>query len=96
MTEEGPSDEELSAELKKWTGMSPALHPVGELFDRHWSAALAYARLCTDGPRAAGMLTTAAFTRLFGASLRQAGPSAAWRPHVLVTVRRIAAEWDGD
>ncbi|MYW16924.1 hydrolase, partial [Streptomyces sp. SID2955] len=24
------------------------------------------------------------------------GPSAAWRPHVLVTVRRIAAEWDGD
>ncbi|MYW16123.1 hydrolase, partial [Streptomyces sp. SID2955] len=71
MTEEGPSDEELSAELKKWTGMSPALHPVGELFDRHWSAALAYARLCTDGPRAAGMLTTAAFTRLFGASLRQ-------------------------
>lgn len=96
MTEEGPSDEELSAELKKWTGASPALHPVGELLDRHWAAAFAYARLCTDGPRAAGMLTTAAFTRLFGASLRQAGPSAAWRPQVLVTVRRIAAEWDAD
>ncbi|WP_251096054.1 RICIN domain-containing protein [Streptomyces sp. Caat 7-52] len=96
MTEEGPSDEQLSAELKKWTGASPALHPVGELLDRHWAAALAYARLCTDGPRAAGMLTTAAFTRLFGASLRQNGPSAAWRPQLLVAVRQIAAEWDGD
>ncbi|MFE9450962.1 ricin-type beta-trefoil lectin domain protein [Streptomyces sp. NPDC006739] len=90
------TDEQLSAELKKWTGTTPALHPVGELLDRHWEAAFAYARLCTDGPRAAGMLTTAAFTRLFGESLRQAGPSAAWRPHLLVTVRRIAAEWDSD
>ncbi|POX61180.1 hydrolase, partial [Streptomyces sp. Ru62] len=96
MTDARLSDEQLSAELKKWTGASPALHPVGELLDRHWAAAFAYARLCTDGPRAAGMLTTAAFTRLFGASLRQSGPTAAWRPHVLVAVRRIAAEWDTD
>ncbi|MDO0924541.1 RICIN domain-containing protein [Streptomyces sp. TG1A-8] len=90
------SDEELSAALRKWTVTAPALHPVGVLLDRHWAAAFAYARLCTDGPRAAGMLTTAAFTRLFGESLGQAGPSAAWRPHLLVTVRHIAAEWDGD
>ncbi|AYN38073.1 hydrolase [Streptomyces dangxiongensis] len=96
MHEAGPSDEQLGAALRKWTGTSPALHPVGELLDRHWTAAFAYARLCTDGPRAAGMLTTAAFTRLFGASLRQAGPTAAWRPHLLVVVRRIAAEWDTD
>ncbi|MGW2465412.1 hydrolase, partial [Streptomyces sp. NPDC001761] len=96
VTDAGLSDEQLSAELKKWTGASPALHPVGELLDRHWASAFAYARLCTDGPRAAGMLTTAAFTRLFGASLRQSGPTAAWRPHVLVAVRRIAAEWDTD
>ncbi|MFI5874747.1 ricin-type beta-trefoil lectin domain protein [Streptomyces sp. NPDC051445] len=90
------TDEQLSTELKKWTGASPALHPVGELLDRHWAAAFAYARLCTDGERAAGMLTTAAFTRLFGESLRQNGPTAAWRPHLLVTVRRIAGEWDAD
>lgn len=90
------TDEQLSAELKKWTGASPALHPVGELLDRHWEAAFAYARLCTDGERAAGMLTTAAFTRLFGETLRQNGPTAAWRPHLLVTVRRVAAEWDAD
>jgi hypothetical protein len=90
------TDEQLSAELKKWSGATPALQPVGELLDRHWEAAFAYARLCTDGPRPAGMLTTAAFTRLFGESLRQTGPSAAWRPQLLVTVRRIAAEWDTD
>ncbi|MER7834962.1 RICIN domain-containing protein [Streptomyces sp. NPDC096040] len=90
------TDEQLSAELKQWTGAAPALHPVGELLDRHWEAAFAYARLCTDGTRGAGMLTTAAFTRLFGESLRQTGPTAAWRPQLLVTVRRIAAEWDND
>ncbi|MFD5269553.1 ricin-type beta-trefoil lectin domain protein [Streptomyces sp. NPDC058335] len=90
------TDEQLSAELKNWTGTSPALHPVGELLDRHWEAAFAYARLCTDGERAAGMLTTAAFTRLFGETLRQNGPTSAWRPHLLLTVRRIAAEWDSD
>lgn len=92
----GATDEQLSAELRKWTGATPALHPVGELLDRHWEAASAYARLCTDGPRSAGMLTTAAFTRIFGETLRQNGPTAAWRPHLLVTVRRIAAEWATD
>ncbi|SMQ21197.1 Ricin-type beta-trefoil lectin domain-containing protein [Streptomyces sp. Ag82_O1-12] len=92
----GATDEQLSAELRKWTGATPALQPVGELLDRHWEAAFAYARLCTDGPRSAGMLTTAAFTRLFGETLRQNGPTSAWRPHLLITVRRIAAEWAGD
>jgi hypothetical protein len=90
------TDAQLSAELKKWTGATPALHPVGELLDRHWEAGFAYARLCTADARSAGMLTTAAFTRLFGETLRQTGPSAAWRPQLLVTVRRIAAEWDTD
>ncbi|MFG2744395.1 ricin-type beta-trefoil lectin domain protein [Streptomyces chartreusis] len=90
------TDAQLSAELKKWTGVSPALHPVGELLDRHWEAGFAYARLCTADARSAGMLTTAAFTRLFGETLRQTGPTAAWRPRLLVTVRRIAAEWDND
>ncbi|MFJ4516081.1 ricin-type beta-trefoil lectin domain protein [Streptomyces sp. NPDC088816] len=92
----GTTDEQLSAELRKWTGTSPALLPVGELLDRHWEAAFAYARLCTDGSHPAGMLTTAAFTRLFGQSLRQSGPTAAWRPQLLVTVRRIAGEWSTD
>ncbi|MFF3346290.1 ricin-type beta-trefoil lectin domain protein [Streptomyces sp. NPDC002779] len=90
------TDAQLSAELKKWTGASPALQPVGELLDRHWAAGFAYARLCTSTARAAGMLTTAAFTRLFGQTLRQTGPTSAWRPHLLVTVRQVAGEWDTD
>ncbi|GAB2452970.1 ricin-type beta-trefoil lectin domain protein [Streptomyces incanus] len=90
------TDEQLGDELRKWTGAAPVLHPVGELLDRHWESVFGYARLCTDSPRSAGMLTTAAFTRLFGETLRRNGPSSAWRPQLLVTVRRIAAEWDGD
>jgi hypothetical protein len=90
------TDEQLSAELKKWTGSTPALQPVGELLDRHWEAGFTYARLCTDSAASAGMLTTAAFTRLFGETLRQNGPTSAWRPQLLVTVRRIAAEWGND
>ncbi|MCX5007784.1 ricin-type beta-trefoil lectin domain protein [Streptomyces sp. NBC_00638] len=86
------SDERLAAELRS-PGGTPANYPVGELLDRHWEAVFSYARLCTDGVRPAGMLTTASFTRLFGDSLHQGGPSAAWRPQLLVTVRRIAAEW---
>jgi DNA-directed RNA polymerase specialized sigma24 family protein len=86
------SDERLAAELKSQGG-APANYPVGELLDRHWEAVFSYARLCTAGVRPAGMLTTAAFTRLFGDSLHQGGPSAAWRPQLLVTVRRMAAEW---
>ncbi|MGW0968055.1 ricin-type beta-trefoil lectin domain protein [Streptomyces sp. NPDC002516] len=86
------SDERLAAELKKQGGAT-ANYPVGELLDRHWEAVFSYARLCTAGVRPAGMLTTASFTRLFGDSLHQGGPSAAWRPQLLVTVRRIAAEW---
>ncbi|MGQ4377872.1 ricin-type beta-trefoil lectin domain protein [Streptomyces sp. SAS_267] len=86
------SDERLAAELKRQDG-APANYPVGELLDRHWEAVFSYARLCTGGVRPAGMLTTASFTRMFGDSLHQAGPSAAWRPQLLVTVRRIAAEW---
>ncbi|MEF9908282.1 RICIN domain-containing protein [Streptomyces sp. P9-A2] len=90
------TDEQLGDELRKWTGATPAPNPVGELMDRHWESVFGYARLCTDSPRSAGMLTTAAFTRLFGETLRRNGPSSAWRPQLLVTVRRIAAEWDGD
>ncbi|MET8409364.1 RICIN domain-containing protein [Streptomyces sp. NPDC005195] len=90
------SDERLAAELKKSSGNTPAHHPVGELLDRHWEAVFGYARLCTNGVAPAGMLTTAAFTRLFGESLRQTGPTAAWRPQLLVTVRRMTAEWLAD
>ncbi|MFG2449575.1 ricin-type beta-trefoil lectin domain protein [Streptomyces sp. NPDC048512] len=89
-------DARLAAELRQSPGGTPATRPVGELLDRHWESVFAYARLCTDGVGPAGMLTTASFTRLFGDSLHQGGPTAAWRPHLLVTVRRMAGEWLAD
>ncbi|MGP4045843.1 ricin-type beta-trefoil lectin domain protein [Streptomyces sp. 2A115] len=90
------TDERLAADLKKGSGKRPAHYPAGELLARHWVAVFSYARLCTNGAQYAGMLTTAAFTRLFGESVRHTGPKAAWRPQLLVTVRRIAGEWDAD
>ncbi|MFJ6656632.1 ricin-type beta-trefoil lectin domain protein [Streptomyces sp. NPDC091377] len=68
-------------------------HRVGELLDRHWEAAFAYARLCTDGSRAAGMLTTAAFTRQLGAVPPRGDTTPTWRYVLLLTVRDLAAEW---
>ena len=44
-------------------------------------------RACSPRPRSPGSSAK---------RLRQNGPTAAWRPHLLVTVRRIAAEWDAD
>ncbi|MFD5544975.1 hydrolase, partial [Streptomyces sp. NPDC127079] len=86
------TDEQLSSELKQWTGTAPALHPVGELLDRHWEAAFAYARLCTDGTRGAGMLTTAAFTRLFGESRGGgAAPPPPPPPHHRILLHALAA-----
>ncbi|WP_328922849.1 RICIN domain-containing protein [Streptomyces griseoaurantiacus] len=89
-------DAELAAELKKSGGEGPVHRPVEELLARHGEAVYTYARLCVTGAHPAGMLTTAAFTRLFENTGRQGGPSAAWRPALLVTVGRIAEEWAAD
>ena len=90
----GVTDEQLTAELKKGSGKLSEHHPVGELLGRHWEAAFSYASLCTTGTHPAGILTSAAFTRLFGEVLRRTAPATAWRPRVLATVRGIAQEWN--
>ncbi|MFF3483254.1 RICIN domain-containing protein [Streptomyces sp. NPDC002701] len=90
------TDERLATALQKGPGGKPARYPAEELRGRHWTPVFSYARLCTNGVRYAGMLTTAAFTRLFEESARQVGPRAVWRPELLVAVRRTAGEWDAD
>jgi hypothetical protein len=87
------TDEGLALEVRNSSGKSPAHHPSGELLARHWDAVFDYAGLCTVGPQAAGMLTTTVFTRVFGEAMRQTGPTAAWRPHLLSTAVRITGEW---
>lgn len=88
------TDEQLTVELRKSSGKRPAHYPVSELLTRHWEAVSGYAGLCTTGPQAAGILTATTFTRVFGEALRQTGPTSAWRPHLLATVRGIVGEWE--
>ena len=90
----GVTDEQLTAELKKCSGKLSEQYPVGELLGRHWESAFSYASLCTTGSHPAGILTSAAFTRLFGEAIRRTSPATAWRPRVLATVRGIAEEWN--
>ncbi|MCW2871899.1 RICIN domain-containing protein [Actinacidiphila oryziradicis] len=94
LTEE--SDQSLAAELRGSSGMKPGDYPVTELLARHWEPVFEYATLCTGSTQAAGMLTTAAFTRVFAEVQRQTGLTAVWRPRLLATVRAIAREWDTD
>src|SRR5262245_45708415 len=63
------------------------------LFRRHRSAVFSYALACCCDTRSAEALTSEAFTRTVQAQRGGDGPMLAWRPHLLVSVRRAAAEW---
>lgn len=68
---------------------------LAELYERHHSAVLAYARACCREPHQADDIAAEAFARTMQAVRSGHGPSAAWRPYLLTVVRRIAAEWAG-
>ncbi|UQA97279.1 sigma-70 family RNA polymerase sigma factor [Streptomyces halobius] len=83
------SDAELIAALRK----SESDAPVDELYRRHRSAVLAYARACCRDLHTAEDLTSEAFARALQAVRTGGGPEAAWRPYLLTIVRRTAADW---
>ncbi|WP_431962043.1 ricin-type beta-trefoil lectin domain protein [Actinacidiphila sp. bgisy160] len=89
-------DEALSGEIGKSLGKEGAHQPFEELLARHWRPVSEYAELCTVSGHAAGILAAAAFTRVFVDTLRLTGPTAAWRPELLITVHKIAEEWAVD
>ncbi|MFD3456097.1 ricin-type beta-trefoil lectin domain protein [Streptomyces sp. NPDC058691] len=89
-------DEALSVELRNFSGKKAVHQPFEELLARHWRPVFEYAELCAVSGHTAGILASAAFTRVFVDTLRLTGPSAAWRPELLVTVHRIAEEWAMD
>ncbi|NLU70996.1 sigma-70 family RNA polymerase sigma factor [Streptomyces sp. HNM0574] len=66
---------------------------LDELFRRHRPAVLAYARTCCRDPHTAEDLASEAFTRTLSAVRAGGGPTDAWRPYLLTTVRRTAAAW---
>ncbi|MEU4097887.1 RICIN domain-containing protein [Streptomyces sp. NPDC026673] len=92
----GVPDETLSGEIGKSLGKDGAHQPFEELLARHWRPVSEYAELCTVSGHSAGILAAAAFTRVFVESLRLTGPTAAWRPELLITVHKIAEEWAVD
>ncbi len=66
---------------------------LDELYRRHRTSVIAYARTCTRDTHTAEDLTSEAFARALRAVRGGAGPEGAWRPYLLTTVRRTAASW---
>jgi RNA polymerase sigma factor (sigma-70 family) len=66
---------------------------LDELYRRHRTSVLMYARTCTRDSHTAEDLTSEAFARVLSAVRGGAGPREAWRPYLLTTVRRTAAAW---
>ncbi|MET9886092.1 sigma-70 family RNA polymerase sigma factor [Streptomyces sp. NPDC006430] len=92
------SDAQLCALLRAHTSTSdPEISDVmGEVFARHHSAVLAYARTCCRDLSTAQDLAAEAFTRTYRAVAWGAGPEHAWRPYLLTCVRRLASTWARD
>ncbi|WP_164716113.1 sigma-70 family RNA polymerase sigma factor [Streptomyces sp. WAC 06738] len=92
VSEAAESDAELTRLVR--TGPSPAAEAaLDELYRRHRGPVLAYARSCTQDWHTAEDLVSEAFTRALHALQGGRGPEGAWRPYLLTTVRRTAADW---
>lgn len=74
-------------------GESDAGTAVDDLFRQHHSAVFSYALACSRDTRSAEALTSQAFTRTVRAARSADGDVSAWRPRLLVSVRRTAAGW---
>ncbi|WHM40544.1 sigma-70 family RNA polymerase sigma factor [Streptomyces sp. BPTC-684] len=93
MTVHEPYSERTDAELAAAVPGSGGRAAVAELYRRHRSAVLAYARLCCRDAHTAEDLASEAFVRTIRAVRAGGGPQGAWRPYLLVVVRRTAAAW---
>ncbi|MET9670291.1 LamG-like jellyroll fold domain-containing protein [Streptomyces sp. NPDC006475] len=67
-----------------------------ELTGRHLDAAAAYAARCAATPQGAALLASSANGAALHDFLSNGAETAAWRPHVLATLLRTAAEWARD
>ncbi|MFG3383578.1 sigma-70 family RNA polymerase sigma factor [Streptomyces sp. NPDC047999] len=83
------SDTELTEALR--TGAEQAA--MAELYARHRSAVLAYARTCCRDAHTAEDLAAEAFARTLEAVRSGGGPTGPWRPYLLTVVRRTAMAW---
>lgn len=86
------SDAALTQDIREGA-QAAADAALDELFRRHRAPVLGYARTCCRDPHTAEDLTSEAFARTLQAIRAGGGPSEAWRPYLLTTVRRTAAAW---
>ncbi|MEU3206517.1 sigma-70 family RNA polymerase sigma factor [Streptomyces cyaneofuscatus] len=90
----GPSVAELSDEqLTEAIRDGSAQGAMAELYARHRSAVLAYARSCCRDAHTAEDLAGEAFARTLEAVRSGGGPTGPWRPYLLTVVRRTAMAW---
>ncbi|MET7714888.1 sigma-70 family RNA polymerase sigma factor [Streptomyces sp. NPDC005407] len=87
-----PSDAHLTAFIRNGPP-DAADAALDELYRRHRTSVIAYARTCTRDAHMAEDLASEAFARALRAVRGGAGPEGAWRPYLLTTVRRTAASW---
>ncbi|MEU9132070.1 sigma-70 family RNA polymerase sigma factor [Kitasatospora sp. NPDC048540] len=89
------SDAELAAVLPTATatGGSRIREVMAEVFKRHHSAVLAYARSYCRDPQTAQDLAAEAYASTYLSVARGRGPRHAWRPYLMACVRRTAMEW---
>ncbi|MEU6235812.1 sigma-70 family RNA polymerase sigma factor [Kitasatospora sp. NPDC047058] len=94
----GLTDAELAALLREPPAVAgAAVHDVmGEVFARHHTAVLAYARTCCRDAATAHDLAAEAFARTYRSVASGAGPQHAWRPYLLTCVRHTAVDWARD
>lgn len=87
-TSQPPSDADLIALVR-----AGDVTAYGDLHDRHRDAAVAVARHLARDRHEADDLVSEGFARVLAALRKGAGPSEAFRPYLLTTVRRLA--YDG-
>jgi RNA polymerase sigma factor (sigma-70 family) len=84
----GPADRELIDQVR--AGDLAAYDP---LYQRHARSALAHARHWARSEAAAQDLRAEAFTRVLHAIRNGNGPTEAFRPYLLTTMRHVARDW---
>ncbi|WKV72893.1 sigma-70 family RNA polymerase sigma factor [Streptomyces sp. PCS3-D2] len=83
------SDEELAESIRG----GAEERAMAELYARHRSAVLAYARTCCRDAHTAEDLAAEAFAKTLEAVRSGGGPTGPWRPYLLTVVRRTAMAW---
>ncbi|WP_406387326.1 RNA polymerase sigma factor [Streptomyces sp. NBC_00887] len=86
------ADPDLTARIRSGPPAAAAA-ALEELYRRYRTSVLIYARSCTQDSHTAEDLAAEAFARTLRAVRGGTGPTGPWRPYLIATIRRTAADW---